>query len=52
MTATTMKRGARPPRHKPVPPRKIAGETIALPLTARALRRNVVIASAGLVTVF
>ena len=51
MTATTMKRGARPPRHKPVPPRKIAGETIALPLTARALRRNVVFTVSGLVAI-
>lgn len=51
MTATTMKRGARPPRHKPVPPRKIAGETIALPLTARALRRNVVFTVTGLVAI-
>ena len=51
MTTTTMKRGARPPRHKPVPQRKIVGETVALPLSARALRRNVVIASASLLAV-
>jgi cell division protein FtsQ len=51
MTATTMKRGARPPRHKPVPQRKVVGETVALPLSARALRRNVVIASACLLAV-
>lgn len=51
MTATTMKRGARPPRHKPVPQRKAVGETVALPLSARALRRNVVIASASLLAV-
>jgi len=51
MTATTMKRGARPPRHKPVPQRKVVGETVALPLSARALRRNVVIASASLLAV-
>ena len=51
MTATIMKRGARPPRHKPVLQRKAAGETVALPLSARALRRNVVIACATLVAV-
>jgi len=51
MTTTTMKRGARPPRHKPVPQRKVVGETVALPLSARALRRNVVIASASLLAV-
>ncbi len=51
MTATTMKRGAKPPRHKPVPQRKTAVETVALPLSARALRRNVVIASTALVGV-
>ncbi len=51
MTASTMKRGARPPRHKPVPQRKVVGETVALPLSARALRRNVVIASVSLLAV-
>jgi cell division protein FtsQ len=51
MTASTMKRGARPPRHKPVPQRKAVGETVALPLSARALRRNVVIASVSLLAV-
>jgi cell division protein FtsQ len=51
MTATTMKRGQKPPRHKPVPQRKAAPETIALPLSARALRRNVVIAATTLVAV-
>lgn len=51
MTATTMKRGQKPPRHKPVPQRKAAPETIALPLSASALRRNVVIACATLVAI-
>ena len=51
MTANVIKRGARPPRHKPVLQRKAAAETVALPISARALRRNIVIACATLVTV-
>lgn len=49
MTATTIKRGAKAPRHKPVPQRK-ANDTMALPVSARVLRRNVAIAAASLVT--
>ncbi len=50
MTATTMKRGQKPPRHKPVPQRKAAPETIALPVSARALRRNIAIAGTTLIS--
>jgi cell division protein FtsQ len=49
MTATTIKRGTRAPRHKPVPQRR-AVDTVALPVSARALRRNVAIAATVLVT--
>ena len=51
MTATIMKRGARPPRHTPVLQRKAAAETVALPVSVRALRRNVAITCATLVAV-
>ena len=51
MTATIMKRGARPPRHTPVLQRKAAAETVALPVSVHALRRNVVITCATLVAV-
>jgi cell division protein FtsQ len=49
MTAIAMKRGAKPPRHKPVPQRKAAKATVALPVSEQALRRNVAIV--GLVLV-
>lgn len=48
MTATTIKRGARPPRPRRTAARK-AGQTIALPVSARVLRRNLVIAGTALV---
>ena len=44
-----MKRGQKPPRHKPVPQRKAAPETIALPVSAQALRRNIAIAGITLI---
>ncbi|MBC7521317.1 MAG: FtsQ-type POTRA domain-containing protein [Sandarakinorhabdus sp.] len=47
MTATTIKRGTKAPRHKPVPQRR-AVDTVALPVSARALRRNVAIAATTL----
>jgi cell division protein FtsQ len=49
MTATTIKRGAKPPRTKAPAPRK-AADTVALPVSARALRRNLAIGGAVLVT--
>jgi cell division protein FtsQ len=45
MTATTIRRGAKPPRTKTPSPRK-AVDTVALPLSARALRRNLIIGGA------
>lgn len=50
MTATTIKRGQKAPRHKPAPQRKAAAETVALPVGARTLRRNVVVTAATLGT--
>ena len=44
MSSTTIKRGQKAPRHKPVPQRKATAETLALPVGAKALRRNLVIA--------
>jgi cell division protein FtsQ len=49
MTATTIKRGAKPPRTKTPPPRK-AVDTVALPVSARVLRRNLVIGGSVLIT--
>lgn len=49
MTATTIKRGAKPPRTKAPAPRK-AADTVALPVSARALRRNLAIGGVVLVT--
>ncbi len=44
MTTVALKRGAAAPRAKPRALRKPAAATIALPVSARALRRNIVIA--------
>ncbi len=49
MTAIAMKRGARPPKRKPVTLRRPAAPTVALPVSAGALRRNVILAGAVLV---
>jgi cell division protein FtsQ len=49
MTATTIKRGAKPPRTKAPAPRK-AVDTVALPVSARVLRRNLAIGAAVLVS--
>ena len=49
MTATTIKRGVKGPRTKPVTPRK-AVDTVALPVSARVLRRNLIIGGTALVT--
>jgi cell division protein FtsQ len=49
MTATTIKRGAKPPRTRAPAPRK-AADTVALPVSARVLRRNLVIGGTVLVT--
>jgi len=49
MTAIALKRGAKPPRHKPQPQRRSAAATLALPVSAQALRRNVVMAGLALI---
>ncbi|MFZ4689310.1 MAG: cell division protein FtsQ/DivIB [Polymorphobacter sp.] len=51
MTATSIKRGARAPRHKAVPQRKPAVATVALPVSAQALRRNIALAGLSLIGV-
>jgi cell division protein FtsQ len=43
MTTTALKRGARPPKRKPVAQRTPATATVALPLSPLALRRHVVV---------
>jgi cell division protein FtsQ len=43
MTTTALKRGARPPKRKPVAQRAPAGATVALPVSPRMLRRHVVV---------
>ncbi len=50
MTAVALKRGARPPRQKAAAKRAPATETLALPVSARTLRRNIVISFAVLAT--
>ena len=49
MSTVALKRGAAPPRRKPVAARKPAPATLALPVSEPALRRNVGLATAGLV---
>ena len=51
MTAIAMKRGAVPPRRKPVAVRRAAPATVALPVSAQVLRRNLAIVFAGLIMV-
>ena len=43
MTTTSLKRGAAPPRQKPAPKAASRPATVALPVSQRALRRNVAI---------
>ncbi|PZN92838.1 MAG: cell division protein FtsQ [Alphaproteobacteria bacterium] len=49
MSTVALKRGAAPPRRKPVAARKPAPATLALPVSAPTLRRNVGMTAAGLV---
>ncbi|GGE13822.1 hypothetical protein GCM10011529_20270 [Polymorphobacter glacialis] len=42
MTTSTLKRGAAPPKRKPTPARKREPATVALPVNAAVLRRNVI----------
>jgi cell division protein FtsQ len=51
MTSVALKRGAKPPKRKTPAQRAPAPETLALPVSARTLRRNVIIAVTTLVTV-
>jgi cell division protein FtsQ len=50
MTSVALKRGAKPPKRKTQAKRQPAAETLALPVSARTLRRNVAIAITTLVT--
>jgi cell division protein FtsQ len=50
MTAVALKRGAKPPKRKAPVQRASAAETLALPVSARTLRRNVAISFAVLAT--
>jgi cell division protein FtsQ len=50
MTSVALKRGAKPPKRKATAKRQPAAETLALPVSARVLRRNVAIAITTLVT--
>ncbi len=49
MSTVALKRGAAPPRRKPTQARKPAPATLALPVSAPVLRRNVGLAAGGLV---
>lgn len=51
MTSVALKRGAKPPKRKTPAQRAPAPETLALPVSARTLRRNVIIAITTLVAV-
>jgi len=51
MTTIALKRGAAPPKRKPITPRKPEPATVALPVSAPVLRRNLVIALLILVVV-
>ncbi|MBC7506291.1 MAG: FtsQ-type POTRA domain-containing protein [Sandarakinorhabdus sp.] len=51
MTATTLKRGATPPRQKPVAKLPHRPATVALPISQHTLRRNLAIAIGGLAVI-